>query len=238
MLFRRIFVCMTLNHRPIKKIAFTLAGVFVLVVLLVVIDILFVVYDGAKVSEGNPVEQFSNPKQALLVIDVQEATTGVISTQNWYKSHADSLIGKINQLAADFNDRSQPVIFIRVVMTNPIVNLINNSFEKDGTGAQFDKRLNTSGSLEVVKNGKDSFRKTTLDSILNSHQVNELFITGLDAAECVNATAEAALNRDYKVFMVKDALLSKSAATKDSMLKVFEQRGINVISVDSLEDIY
>lgn len=229
---------MAQHKHSFKKIVLAILGMLVLTVLVVVITILIIFYDGSKVSEGKPIEHFTNPKPALLVIDVQEATTGAVSAQDWYKSHADSLIGNINHLAANFHKKNQPVIFIRVVMTNPLVNLINNSFEEGGQGAQFDKRLHTSGSLEVVKNGKDSFRKTSLDSILNSHQVNELFITGLDAAECVNATTEAALNRNYKVYMVKEALLSKSATAMDSMLNVFEKRGINIISADSLEDIY
>ena len=106
--------------------------------------------------------------------------------------------------------------------------------QKVSPGAKYDKRLKIVSDLEVVKRGKDSFRNTNLDSILTSNKVNELYIVGLDAAECVNATVEAAQNRNYRVYLIEEAILSKSKAMKDSMIVYFKDRGVKIINIDSL----
>gem|GEM_PF-1298556 len=85
-----------------------------------------------------------------------------------------------------------------------------------------------------MKNGKDSFRNTNLDSLLQKNEISSLYIAGLDAAECVNATIEAALNRNYKVFVIEDAVISKTPATMDSMMRIFMQRKVNIVTSDSL----
>ena len=111
---------------------------------------------------------------------------------------------------------------------------MNNSYAKGHPGAQNDKRMQIVSDLEVVKKGKDSFRHTNLDSILISNKVDELYIVGLDAAECVNATVEAAQNRHYTVNLIDEAVLSKSQEMKDSMMVSFKARGVRVINMDNL----
>jgi nicotinamidase-related amidase len=64
--------------------------------------------------------------------------------------------------------------------------------------------------------------------------VNEIYIAGLDAAHCVNLTAQAVLNRNYKVHMIEDAVLAKSDALKDSMMLVFRDKGVQLVKIDSL----
>jgi nicotinamidase-related amidase len=58
---------------------------------------------------------------------------------------------------------------------------------------------------------------------------------GLDAAECINATVEASQNRNYKVNLIEEAILSKSTEMKDSMIAVFKDRSVKVLHIDSLK---
>jgi len=122
------------------------------------------------------------------------------------------------------------LFFIAVVL----INLVNSTYAKGSEGAKYDRRLKVVSDLEVVKSVKDSFRKTRLDSILVANKVNELYIAGLDAAECVNATVEAALNRGYRVIILEEAVISKSATQTDSMMVVFKKRGAGILKMDSL----
>ena len=172
-----------------------------------------------------------------MVIDIQEATTGDVSMYPFFKKNSDDLIKNINRIAESFNSRNNPVIYVRSEITNPLVNLINSSYAKGSPGAKNDKRLKIVSGLEVVKSGKDSFRNTNLDSILISNKVNELYIVGLDAAECINATVEASQNRKYRVYLIEEAILSKSKAMKDSMIVYFKGIGAKVIKIDSLNII-
>ncbi len=218
----------------IKRIILGISGVIILFVIIVIVNFLIFQKMAIVVSSGEPIAKFEEQNSAMLVIDIQEATTGEISTDSFYKEHADSLIRNINRLTESYQAHNIPIIFIRSEITNPLINLINDSYAKGGLGTQFDKRLKTDAGIEVVKNRSDSFINTNLDNILNRNRVSELYILGLDAAHCVNATTEAAQNRKYKVHIIEDAVLAKSDVLKDSMMRVFKERGVHVLKMDSL----
>jgi nicotinamidase/pyrazinamidase len=226
---------MTVKKRLIKKIIF---GIFVTIILLVLIVFINLIIAGqyeSIVTTGQPVENYGKHKSALLVIDIQEATTGQLSIYPFFQKNSDELIKNINRIINSFNNQNILVIHIRSEISNPLINLLNSSYAKGSLGAQFDKRLETTSGLELIKRAKDSFKNTNLDSILTSNKVNELYIVGLDAAECINATVKASQNRNYKVNLIEEAILSKSTEMKDSMIVVFKDRGVNVLHIDSLK---
>jgi nicotinamidase/pyrazinamidase len=218
----------------IKRIFLGIIGTVILFVLIVIINLIIVEKNQSIVTRGEPIENYSEHKYALLVIDIQEATTGDVAMYPFFKKNSDDLIKNINRLIESFNNQNMPVIYIRSELSNPLINLINSSYAKGSPGAKFDKRMKIVSGLEVIKKGKDSFRNTNLDSVLISNKVSELFIVGLDAAECVNATVEASMNRNYSVNLIDEAILSKSNEKKDSMLVDFKKRGATVLSIDSL----
>jgi nicotinamidase/pyrazinamidase len=218
----------------VKRIIFGIIGVIILFILVVIVNLIIVGKYGSIITKGLPIENNGEHHYALLVIDIQEATTGDVSMYPFFKKNSEALIKSINQIADSFRIQNIPVVYVRSEITNPLVNLINSSYAKGHPGAKFDKRLKTASGIEVVKKSKDSFRNTTLDSILISNKVNELYIVGLDAAECVNATVEAAQNRNYRVNIIEEAILSKSKEKKDSMIVNFRNRGVRITNIDSL----
>jgi nicotinamidase/pyrazinamidase len=225
---------MTKKKGIAKKIILGIIGTIVLFVIIMIANLIIVGKNESIVSKGQPIQNYNEPEYALLVIDIQEATTGDVSMYPFFKQNSANLIENINQITDRFKVRNIPVVYIRSEITNPLINLINSSYAKGHPGAKNDKRLKIVSELEVVKKNKDSFRNTSLDSILISNKVNELYIVGLDAAECVNATAEAAQNRNYRVNLIEEAILSKSKEMKDSMIVNFKERGVRVINIDSL----
>ncbi len=226
---------MTRKKGTVKKIIFGIIGTIILLIVVMIINIIIVVKNESVISKGQPIENYDEDNYSLLVIDIQEATTGDISIYPYFKENADNLIRNINQVADSFKMLNLPVVYIRSEITNPFINLLNSSYAKGHPGANYDKRLKIVSDLEVVKKGKDSFRNTNLDNILVSNKVNELFIVGLDAAECVNATVEAAQNRHYKVTLIEEAVLSKSKEMMDSMTVIFRDRGVGIVRIDSLK---
>jgi len=226
---------MTKKKGLIKKILFGILGIIILFVLIVFINLIISGQYESIVTKGQPIDNYSEHKSALLVIDIQEATTGHLSMYPFFQMNSDELIKNINRISYSFNNHNILVIHIRSEISNPLINLLNSSYAKGSPGAQFDKRIKTTSGLEVIKRAKDSFKNTNLDSILTSNKVSELYIVGLDAAECINATVEASQNRNYKVNLIEEAILSKSTEMKDSMVAVFKDRGINVLHIDSLK---
>lgn len=226
---------MTKKKGLIKKIIFGILGIIILFVLIVFINLIISGQYESIVTKGQPIDNYSKQKSALLVIDIQEATTGHLSMYPFFQKNSDELIKNINRIVDSFNNHNILVIHIRSEISNPLINLLNSSYAKGSPGAQFDKRIKTTSGLEVIKRAKDSFKNTNLDSILTSNKVSELYIVGLDAAECINATVEASQNRNYKVNLIEEAILSKSTEMKDSMIVVFKDRGVNVLHIDSIK---
>ena len=218
----------------VRKIVFGIIGTIILFIIIVVVYLIFFVKNESIVSKGQPIQNFDKRNCALLVVDIQEVITGDLSIYPGLQEKSEILIQKINQAVDSFEVHNYPVIYIRSEINNPFVNLINSSYAKGSPGVQYDKRLKIVSNIEVVKTGKDSFRKTNLDDILSKNKVNELFIVGLDAAECVNATVEASQNRNYKVNIIKEAVISKSRSKTDSMMVYFREKGVRIIDMDSL----
>ncbi|MDB4581630.1 isochorismatase family protein [Draconibacterium sp.] len=225
---------MTMNKKILKKIIFGIIGVIILFILIVVMNLVVLFKNESIVSKGQPIQNYGKKNYALLVVDIQEVITGSHSIFPRLQDKSENLIQKINQAIDSFEMHSYPVVYIRSEITNPFINLINSSYAKGSPGVQYDKRLKIVSNLEVVKTGKDSYRKTNLDDILTGNKVNELYIVGLDAAECVNVTVEASQNRHYNVNIIKEAVISKSERKTDSMMMKFKEMGVKVISMDSL----
>ena len=219
----------------IKKIMLGITGLIILFILIVFINLLITGHAGSVITKGLPIESYPHPGSALLVIDIQEATTGNLSMTPFFKEKSGEFIKNINRVIDSCKTHDILIVLIRNEISNPLINLVNNSYAKGSPGAKFDKRLNTTSGIEVIKRAMDSFKNTNLDSLLTVNKVSKLYIVGLDAADCINATVEAAQNRKYNVNLIKEAILSETAETRDSMLGVFKNKGVNVLHIESLE---
>lgn len=220
--------------KGIKQIIFGITGTLILFILITVVSLISVFKNSHIVSKGQPIEKYSENNSALIVVDIQEVITGDYSIFPNLKENSEKLISEINQVVDSFKVHNYPVIYVRSEIANPFINLVNNTYAKGSNKVKYDNRLKVISNLEVVKTGEDSFRKTNLDDLLKRNRVNELYIVGLDAAGCVNTTVQAAQNRQYKVNIIKDAVISKSERMMDSMMVKFKEMGVETISIDSL----
>jgi len=139
-------------------------------------------------------------KPALVVMDVQNAYLPYMDQQE-----TKSGMEMINYTIALFRENGFPVI--RVYHTDPSEGPPPGSeaFEFPATVAIKDD------DPKVVKNYPSAFKKTDLDKLLREKGCNTVFLTGLSAVGCVLATYHGADDLDYKVFMVKGAVISHDA---------------------------
>ncbi len=63
---------------------------------------------------------------------------------------------------------------------------------------------------QVIKNYGNAFRGTDLEKILRAKGVNTVFLCGLSATDCVLATYFGALDRDFKPFTLRGALIGRT----------------------------
>ena len=221
----------------IKKIIFGVLGAIGLFIIILFVNLKMFEHRSMIISKGKPIDNYGVHKAALIVIDVQEATTGEISTDKFYKSHADEFIAGINRIAEHFRQQNIPIVYVRSEISDLLLNLLNDSYAKGSIGARNDKRMKVLSDIDVPKSRSDAFANTELDRILTDKKVSELYIVGLDAAFCVNSTVAAAQNRHYKLNLIDEGILSKSVKMKDSMMLSFRGRGVNIIKLDSLKSL-
>lgn len=212
-----------------KKIILSIVSILVLFILVLVINYMIFQNTAVQISKGEPITQNDTVKQALLVIDIQEGTTGNYSDNDYYIMKSEELINTINFLADSSVKNNIPVIYIKNEITNFLINILNDTYAPGGPGSKLDARLNIVSDIIINKDKSDAFSNSALDSFLIKNEINKLVFTGLDLAHCVNSTIVAAENRKYNICLISDAVLAKSDSLKKVKLDEFKLRGIKVI---------
>jgi nicotinamidase-related amidase len=145
-------------------------------------------------SQDQKIKQIS---PVLLVIDVQNEYLPFMSEKEKPISFR-----MINGCIWLFRQKGLPII--RIYNTHP-----QWGPKVDSEAFAFPSSIMvTDDDLKIVKNFPSAFRKTALDGLLKEKGYNTLFLCGLSATGCVLATYHGAAERDYNVFMVKDAIMS------------------------------
>lgn len=171
-------------------------------------------------AQDKAAEKTKKMKPALIVIDVQNAFIPRMD-----QSNKESAMEMINYLIQLFREQGYPVI--RVYHSAPEwgVKPDTEPFEYPSTVAV------TKDDAKVIKTYGDAFNKTDLDKILKEKGVNTLFLCGLSATGCVLSTYIGAMNHDYSVFFIKDALLSPKAVHTQSIEDIFGAINYDVVKV-------
>lgn len=201
-------------------------GVFILIV---VANYFIFSLMSSKITEGEAISSSGSEKTALLIIDIQEGITGDICTIDDYRKQSEELIGNVNRIVEEAQEKKWSVVYIFSEVANPLINLINNSMARGTEGAELDHRLLVVSDLIVAKRRSDSFNKTNLDQILTVRQIEKLVIVGLDAEKCVLSSIEAALNRGYKVTIIADGVIAGEETVKIRMLDTYREMGVEVL---------
>jgi len=186
-------------------------------------------YQAEIITDGDKIPEYETVKSALMIVDIQEATTGRISATEQYVQKSESLINKINEIIKFAEANNILVVYVYTESSNWFINLLNDSMEKGKSGTQLDSRLNVVSENILSKEKMDSFSNPNLDVVLTRSKISNLYFVGLDPAYCINNTVEAARNRGYKICIIVDAIISESDELKNEMLEKFRSRGVSLI---------
>ena len=206
-----------------------------LVIGILVVNLVIFNITATRITEGTPISHAGSGNRALVVIDIQEGTTGSESYVKNYRLQSGELIENLNLLTEEAETEGCPIIYIISEVANPLINILNSTLAKGSPGVEMDRRLEIRSDHIVTKRKNDSFTNPELDSILTRHRIDRLTLVGLDAAECVYHTALAALNRGYKIEVVEEAIISKTDADKAEALQNFSELGAEIVSLHNTE---
>jgi len=212
-----------------KALIFT----FLLAILIIgILGVNLVVYNKnvSVISDGTPITDSGLHGPALFIVDIQEGTTGSVSVTRSYMKQSHKLIPLINRLTATADSLQIPVIYIRNEVSNPLINILNNTLAAGSEGTKLDQRLNVATSYDISRKKHDAFSNPELDSLLGELKVDHIYLTGLDLARCIRSTLQGAVNRGYELTILEDAVISEQMEQKEEILNQFREMGVSIIN--------
>lgn len=216
----------------VKRIAIRLSLFFAAFVVILIVNLLIFNMIASRVSEGEPIENRDPEQVALLIIDIQEGTTGSVSDTDSYINQAHALIAGVNRLVAMAEEEGWSIIWIRSEVANPLINILNSTLARGSLGAELDSRLDSSEGQVLVKRRNDSFVNTPLDSMLAREGIGSLVVAGLDAESCVLTALQAAANRGYAMRVYEETVIARDQALMPGLLATYKGLGVDVRSLE------
>jgi nicotinamidase-related amidase len=182
-------------------------------------------------TRGRRIKDYPNPTKALLVMDIQE------SGDNNHRAKVPlpvatpfgKMILAVNSLIECFDRSGLEIAYVRQVFTSSIITRLHGGRILAGRmEPRICRWVKVVNNNDFAKNRTDAFSNRKLEQFLIDHQVDEIFLVGLDAAFCVHYTALGALQRGYKVTVVTDAVMTGKDMGR--VLRRYHQKGITVMN--------
>jgi nicotinamidase/pyrazinamidase len=183
-------------------------------------------------TRGKKISAYPSPRKALVVLDIQEEYPATSLRQPVTSLPPNRMISTVNRLIDKAAETEMEVVYIRQVFSNNLFVRLHGG-RRQGR-VIVDRRIKLINGNDFEKNRTDAFSSRQFEQFLLDKNVNELYLVGVDAAYCVYYTALGALNRGYKVTVVKDAVLSRSNMAK--VLARFRRKNIAIATSGQLID--
>jgi len=183
--------------------------------------IALVVFTMVCAAQEKPRPVRANP--ALLVIDIQNAYLPRMSEQD-----KNMGMGMINHLINLFRTHQFPIIRVYHTDLKLGPQLGSEDFEYPKTVVIKDE------DTRIIKNYPNAFKKTELDKVLKEKSINTVFLCGLSSVGCVIATYHGAMDLDYKVWLIEDALIGPDTEKTKAIQQVYHTRLINYYAIELL----
>jgi nicotinamidase-related amidase len=192
---------------------------------------LFAIISCCSLDETIKISNYDIPQKALLVIDMQIDYIDENGKFPIEKSQINSLIETVNNIIGDFHSNNYQIIYIRnIFRRNDIKNIFRNFAVVEGTaGAKIDPRINILSDNIFDKYTPSAFSNKRFENFLINNLINELYVCGVMADECVYETALSAFNSGYTVNYYANAVGSSSIKNIENAIEKLRNKGINII---------
>lgn len=159
-------------------------------------------------------------KPALLVIDIQNQFLPMVEQRE-----KEVGLYYIQGYIAEFRKHGLPIIC--VYHSSPTEGPFPGTPE-----FEFPDNLGlTPDDPRITKTYANSFNKTELDKVLKEKGINTLFLCGLSSVGCVLATYFGAMDYDYNVFLLKDAIMSHNDVYTSDIETIFDAVSWDVVKL-------
>jgi nicotinamidase-related amidase len=192
---------------------------------------LFAVISCCSLDESIKIGNYDYPQKTLLVIDMQIDYIDENGKFPIEKSQINRLIETVNNIIGDFHENNYQIIYMRnIFRKNDIKNIFRNFAVIEGTaGAEIAPGISIVSNDIFDKYTPSAFSNKRFENFLIRNQINELYVCGVMADECVYETALSAFNSGYIVNYYANAVGSSSVRNIENAIEKLKNKGINII---------
>ena len=196
----------------------------------------------------------NNKNSVLLVIDMQNSflhPDGTMSKLGFDCKKLRDAIPGTEELVEKARSFKIPIIFTQYVYhpdfkdggwlvdeISPELRDIKLCVKGTWDADNFETLYPMKSDIIIEKNRPSAFISTQLESYLNSMSIENIFVCGVTANMCVETTVRDACQRDFRVFLAKDAIAEVDDDRMKVALMAMEYFFVKVLNVREIIDIW
>ena len=158
--------------------------------------------------------------KALVVIDIQNDIT---------KNYKE-IIGNINSAIDRAAALGMHVVYIR----HENLSDGTRTFKPGTRGAELAPDMKLVSDNIFTKNKGNALTSEPFAAFIRENGIDEFYVAGADATACVKATTYNMRLANHSVHVLKDCITSYDKRKIDEMLRYYESKGCEIITLDNL----
>ena len=159
-------------------------------------------------------------KKALVIIDIQNDIT----------KHYKDVIGNINQAVDWAVANGIPVAYIR----HENLSEGTRTFKPGTHGAELAPDMKIVSDNIFTKSKGNALTSEAFAAFVRRNEIGEFYLTGADAVACVKSTVFNMRAANHTVHVLSDCITSYDTSKIDEMLRYYESKGCEIITLDKL----
>ena len=159
--------------------------------------------------------------KALVIIDIQNDIT---------KNYKE-IIGNINRAIDRAVKEGMHVVYIR----HENLSDGTRTFKPGTKGAELAPDMNIVSDNIFTKSKGNALTSEAFTAFIREHGIDEFYVAGADATACVKATTYNMRLANHTVHVLKDCITSYDKRKIDEMLRYYESKGCEIITLDNLQ---
>jgi nicotinamidase-related amidase len=167
-----------------------------------------------RATTGERIPIYDHPQVALVLVDLQKEFLDPGGPRAVAPSQIAPMLVAANRLVENARSLGVELVYVE------------SGARPEG---ELDPRLQRPSGPLFRKERADAFSNPELDRFLQSRAVDHLLLAGVFAERSVYFTAAGAMNRGYKVQVVRDAVAGGSDARRAHALEALEREGVELI---------
>lgn len=159
--------------------------------------------------------------KALVIIDIQNDIT---------KNYKE-IIGNINRAIDWAIKEGMHVVYIR----HENLSDGTRTFKPGTKGAELAPDMNIVSDNIFTKSKGNALTSEAFAAFIREHGIDEFYVAGADATACVKATTYNMRLANHTVHVLKDCITSYDKRKIDEMLRYYESKGCEIITLYNLQ---